>query len=335
LATVMDVARRAKVSSATVSRVLSGHSNVTPETRERVMEAVRLLGYQPNIMAQSLRLGRSRSVALLTGDIEQGTFPAMTHHMQMALEEIELDLLLFNLGHREDRLHHLFDRAVAMGLRGIVLAAPRLFNMEQFLPRVEALQRAGILIVSVGQRLDTRGIPSIVYDNALGGFKAAAYLYERGRLPAVFAGRIKDSYVGRERYRGFQKALSHFGVISPESGLWEYTDRYRSDAGYHAVARALDAGTKIRGVVAMSDELALGGMSAALDRGLRIPEDMAFVGFGALEWGEYMRPALTSVRIDSAVIATEIKNVFSAFVAGKKVKKLSLIEPELVVRQSA
>ena len=130
MVSVVAVATHAKVSPATVSRVLAGRVPVAAETRARVLKAIEQLGYRPNEVARSLRVGRGRSVALVTGDIEQGIYATLAKHVQGELEALGLDLVLFNLGHRQDRLRHFLERAPSLGLRGILLSSPHVMDME-------------------------------------------------------------------------------------------------------------------------------------------------------------------------------------------------------------
>ncbi|HUA53080.1 MAG TPA: LacI family DNA-binding transcriptional regulator [Candidatus Sulfotelmatobacter sp.] len=334
MVTVVDVAQHAGVSTATVSRVLNGRDPVSPEARSRVLKAVRLLGYRPNSVAQSLRRGHSRTVALLAGDIEQGIYSTLTKHVQAALEDIGLDLLLFNLGHREDRLHHLLAHASSLGLRGVLIAAPHVLSIGRLRPHLATLAENGIPLISVGQRLDRHGIPSLVHDDAAGAARATRHLLDTDRAPIAFLGRIKESAVGRERYRGYRRALAERRIESVPELVWESADRYRAEAGYAATADALDRGVRPRAVLASSDELALGGMAAALDRGVRIPDDIAFVGFGGIEWSRYVRPALSTIGLDLAAVGAHVAAMFRTLDAGRPIAPLTVVEPALTTRGS-
>ncbi len=332
---VLDVARRAQVSPATVSRVLNGTTRVSADTRARVLDAVRTLGYQPNAMAQSLRRGRGRAVALVTGDIEQGIYAAMAKRMETTLEKLGLDLLLFDLGHREDRLRHLLDRSVSLGLRGILLAVPDVLSMKDLLPRLEATAEGGVPVVTVSQRLDSYGIPSIVHDDAGGAEAAVAYLLGRGQEPVAFLGRIRTSAVGGARYQGYRRGLAAAGMKPDRRLVWDIAAGYRWEAGYNTVRHALESDIKVSSVLAASDELALGGMAAAMDRGLRVPDDIAFIGFGGLDWGRYTRPALTTVGFDVEALAAGVGDIFSGFEEERSAAPLTLIAPKLIIRGSA
>jgi DNA-binding LacI/PurR family transcriptional regulator len=331
--TVVDVARLAGVSSATVSRVLGGQDIVTPTTKAKVLKAVEELSYRPNPMAQGLRLGRGRAVALLVGDIEQSVTSALTKHVQAALEEIGLDLLLFNLGHREDRLLGLLERAETLRLHGIVIAATHVLPMAEAKPLLDSLARAGIAVVSVGQRLDRHGIPSVVHEESAAAERATAHLIATGRTPVAFVGRVTGSATGRERHRGYRQALERAGIALDKRLVWD-PSLYRYVAGEAAMARALDEGLRPRALLAASDELALGAMAAALDRGLRVPEDLAVIGFGGVDWSRHVRPSLTTLGADPRAVGDHVRDIFQALAEGRAPTLRTTIARPLIERQS-
>jgi DNA-binding LacI/PurR family transcriptional regulator len=335
--TLVDVARRAGVSAATVSRVLAGHNVVAAKTRARVLDAVRELSFQPNTFAQGLRSGRGQAVALLVSDIEQSVYAALTKHVQGALEEIGLDLLLFNLGHRQDRLRGVLERATSLRLRGIAIAMNDVIPMRELAPLIANLRSQGVAIVSIGQRLDRYGIPSVFHEETTAAARATHYLLERGCGPIAYLSRIKSSATGQERYRGYLLALKQAGIAVEPDLVWDCSDghSYRYVAGYEAMSKALDAKLTMRSVLAASDELALGAMAATLDRGLKIPEHIAVIGFGGIAWAEHVRPALTTMGADPEAIGEYVRNVFRALLEDRQVPLRSMVKRPLVNRQSA
>ena len=188
MVSVVAVASHAGVSPATVSRVLAGRVPVAAETRARVLEAIEQLGYRPNEVARSLRAGRGRAVALVTGDIEQGINAALAKHVQSELEALGLDLLLFNMGHREERLRHFLERAPSLGLRGVLLTSPHVMDMPTLMPVIDAATGSGLVILSIGQDFSPVGIASIVHDNAGGAAAAVAHLVAQGRTRSPSSG---------------------------------------------------------------------------------------------------------------------------------------------------
>jgi DNA-binding LacI/PurR family transcriptional regulator len=333
MVSVVAVASHAGVSPATVSRVLSGRVVVSAETRARVLEAVKELGYRPNEMARSLRAGRGRAVALVTGDIEQGVYAALAKHMQIELEAIGLDLLLFNLGHREDRLRHLFEKALSLGLRGILLSSPHVMDMPELTPLIRAAAEGGVEVLSVSQDLSRHGLVSVIHDDAGGARAAVDHLIAQGRGPIAFLGRVATSAIGRARFDGYRDALLAKGWPIDPALVWDISEGYRADAGYQATSTALVKGLRFGAVLAASDELALGSMAAAVDRGHAVPQDIAFVGFGGLSWGVFSRPSITTVGLDVDALARRVRDILKAESPAEP--GCTIIPTRLVLRQSA
>lgn len=300
------------MSVATVSRVISGGGPVAHDTRELVMRAVETLGYRPNTLAQGLRVGHTNAVALAVSDIEQGWHASLTKHLQSALEEIGIDLLLLNLGHDVGRLQILIDRVQAMRLRGVILSSSQRLPPKQVRMLVEQLGDAAVL--SIGQRLDRYGVPSFVHDDRQAAGMAVDYLLAKGRWPIAYCSRIRTSTTGAERFRGYREALERAGKPIDDSLIWDLSDLpfYRQASGYQATTDAVERGVPVSAILAGSDEIALGAVAAILDKGMRIPEDIAIVGFGNLDWTASVRPRLTTMTSDLVSIAQSVKDFFAS-----------------------
>ncbi|MGD9879482.1 MAG: LacI family DNA-binding transcriptional regulator [Reyranella sp.] len=335
MVSVVAVARRAGVSPATVSRVLGGRVPVTAETRVRVLDAIEELGYRPNEVARTLRAGRGRSLALVIADIQQGINAVLAKNMQRMLELQGLDLLLFDLDHRQDRLRDILERAPSLGLRGLLLSSPHIMDMTPLLPALRTSVERGIEVFSVSQDLSALGITSVVHDDAGGARIAVAHLLARQSAPIAFVGRVSTSAIGRARFDGYRHALREHGQPVDPSLVWDISEGFRADAGYRATSEALDRGLRFRSVLAASDELALGCMAAAADRGLSIPADIAFIGFGGLGLGGFVRPPITAVFLD---VDAQTRTVCSLLGAGRSSAgstQCHLIPTQFVRRQSA
>jgi DNA-binding LacI/PurR family transcriptional regulator len=330
----VDVAHHAGVSAATVSRVISGGAPVAEETRARVMRAIEELGYRPNIIAQSLRRGRGRTVALVTGDIEQGLHAAVAKAMQATLGEIDLDLLLFDMSRSQERLSHLIQHSASLGLRGLLLATPQVIKTEDLLFLMRTSSDAGMLTLSISQRLDHHGISSIVPDYTAAAGMAVHHLVSRNREPIAYLGRIENSAVGKLRFEGYCQALRRLDRIVDPALMWDVSLRYRFEGGCASVNHALKAGRRFGAVLGASDEVALGGIAAATDYGLRTPDDIAFVGFGGLKWGAYTRPALTTAEQNIEALAAAVGDAFKALSEAREIPLLTMIPPRLVARGS-
>jgi DNA-binding LacI/PurR family transcriptional regulator len=331
LVTVTDVARRAGVSLATVSRVQNGNMTVAPEMREKVNAAIAALGYRPNPMAQGLRKGRSNTVALLVGDLAQRHFSELTLHVQTALEDVGMDLMLFNQGHSDLRLDDFFRRATSMSLRGVAIAMSHTVPAS-IAPMIAALQKNGTMVVSIGQNLTRFGVPSVVYEEKAASRRAVEYLIGRGHTRIAYVGRLKGSAIGTERFRGYKAALEAAGCFDPAL-VWDR--KYRYAAGREAVLDALDRGLVFTGLQAGSDEIAAGAMAGLRDRDRDVPGDVAIIGFGDVEMGAYLRPALTTLSSDPRAAAAHVRGFFEAGLAGQAGTAVITIERSLVHRDSA
>lgn len=212
MATVNDVALRAGVSVATVSRVLSGKGLVAATTRQRVLAAIRELDFSPNHTARALRLGRISAIALLVGDIEQSVYASLTRHLQAALAELGLDLLIYDLGHSNERLSKMVDRAIALRLSGLALASTDLMPLHVLKPLVQRARLSGLWVVSLRQQLHEHGIPSIVQNDRDAAARAVNYLLNSGRRSIAYLGRIEGSVMGTERFQGYRDALVTAGI---------------------------------------------------------------------------------------------------------------------------
>lgn len=332
MTTLHDVARHAGVSIATVSRVLRGTQVTTPATRERVLASVKHLGYAPNPIGQALKAGQLKSVALLMGDIEQGWYAALARDMQLALEGEGLDLLLFNLGHSEERLKVVLERALSMRLSGVAIATSDKFPMDLLSTTLGRLRDAEIPVAAVGRQLDEYGISSISHDDARASRDAVAHLVGIGRVPISYMSRISKSATGRVRFDGYLRGLAEHGIEHDPNLVWDITESYRFKAGYETMTRAIRRGLKARAVIAGSDELALGSIAAARDCGLSVPEELAIVGFGGLEWGEFVRPGLTTLDASTAALG----QAFCEFLRKPLEQQQSVLIPRtLKIRESA
>jgi DNA-binding LacI/PurR family transcriptional regulator len=330
--TVIDVARRAGVSITTVSRVLSGHDVVAKSTREKVLQAIEELDFQPNRFAQSLRSGRSHTIAFVVGDIEQSVYPVLSKHLQAAVEEMGHELLLFNLGHSPDRFRGFLNRAKALRLSGILIATSDILDIDVIREFQKAQEPSECPLVILGQNLAWAGISSVWHDDTAGAYAATKHLISIGRRMVGYIGRIQGSQMGQARFEGYRLAMSELTGRVDAARVWDCA--YRYPAGYSAMSRAMADGIALDGVIAGSDELALGAMAAAIDNGLAVPDDVSIIGFGNVEWGEHVRPSLSTISNDFARLAQEVKTILSQVHQGQPVVGDVKIERQLILRQS-
>jgi LacI family transcriptional regulator, repressor for deo operon, udp, cdd, tsx, nupC, and nupG len=289
--TIEDVARRARVSVATVSRALRGLPNVAPSTRERVLEAARSLEYVADPSASRLAGGRSRTVALVVPMIGQWFYAKLFSGVEAVVVAAGYDLLPITLSGPDGPARFVETLPFRKRADGVVLADVPL--TDDGLRRVAG---AGVPVVALG--LDTDLVPALAVDNTAGARLAVGHLtgLGHGRI-ALIGGMVDDPFhfsVPVERFRGYQLALAASGLR--EDPHLVVPGNFSLEGGAEAMSRLLALDHPPTAVFACSDEMAIGAMQVARDAGLRIPEDLSVVGFDDHDVAEYV--GLTTIRQD-------------------------------------
>jgi DNA-binding LacI/PurR family transcriptional regulator len=331
--TMLDIARLAGVSTSTVSRVLTGNVNVAQATADKVRAVIAEHDFQRNPIAQNLRNGRNSTVALLVGDIEQSVYVSLTKLLQQRLGELGLDVMLYNLGHSEDRLTEFLHRAVALRLHGVVIASPdSLPRNTKLRPALAQLRQTNTPVLSVGQDMGWLGVPSVIYDETTALSLSVGHLLDTRGGTVAYLGRIKGSAVGAARLAGYVQAHEERGLAVDRQYIWDIA--FRHHAGYEAITKAIAAGLRLQAIQAGSDELALGAIAALRDNAIRVPEDIAVVGLGDIEWASYVRPSISTLSAHPDIIAERIKQVFAALARGEQAPDAGPISRHFIARQS-
>jgi DNA-binding LacI/PurR family transcriptional regulator len=289
--TLEQVAALAGTSRATVSRVVNGNPKVDVAVRQAVQKAVDELGYAPNRAARSLVTRRTDSIGLVVAESEQRVFnePFFATLVRGASEalagtEIQLVLLLC----RSDRERDRAQRFLASHIDGVLLVSAHSDD-----PMVEQLADGSVPAVLAGRPLRPTSLPYVDVDNAGGAELAVEHLAQRGRRCIATIAGPQDMAPGTDRLVGFREGMLAAGRSADES-LVAFGD-FSCGSGAAAACRLLDARADIDAIFAASDLMAIGVLQELRRRGLRVPADVAVVGFDDSVIAATTRPALTSV----------------------------------------
>jgi LacI family transcriptional regulator len=290
--TLEDIAKQVGVSRSTVSRVVNNHPNVSEGVRKRVLEVIRITGYQPNAAARTLASQRSWMIGLVvprsvSSFFTDPYFPHLTRGIAKGCNQHDYTLGLFLVGTKEDE-EKILPRVSHSGmLDGILVQAGH--HGDQVIDR---LVQSTIPLVMVGRPFHAKDISYIDVDNIEGAYNAVSHLIRLGyeRIGTI-SGPIKST-VGVDRMEGYRKALIERGRIVDESLVTE--GDFTEVGGYYAMQRLLPA--KPDAIFAASDIMAVGAIRAAQEAGLRIPDDIAFVGFDDVPLANQRDPKLTTIR---------------------------------------
>lgn len=332
-ATIVDIARRAGVGVGTASRALNNAPSVSEATRERVLRAAAELDYQPSALARRFQGQRSGVIAFMpevgdqpAGDMQFKDFIAV---LARSSARHDLDLLIRPLrGDTDFRAQ--FDQLIR-GRRadGLILADTRVAD-----ERVAHLAAAGLPFVAFGRTESAVAYPYVDLDSQAGTFAATNHLIERGHRTIAFLGMPLVYAYARHRYDGYRQALSAAGMeVNPALVVNDLSAETETRA---AVERLLKLSQRPSAVVAASDLLAIYGMRAMENLGLRPGKDLAIVGFDDLPLAAHTRPSLTTVRQPFDQICDQLIDTLLGIIAGDPaIPRQSLIAPELVIRESS
>lgn len=312
MARMSDVARLAGVSAKTVSNVVNDYPHVRPSTRARVEQAIETLGYEVNETARSLRSGRTGLIGLVVPELAQPYFGELADDVVAAARERGLHVLIEPTG---------FTRAAELS----ALDGPRRRVVDGLLFSPVALEPADVSLVEVdyplvllGEQLFSSAVDHVTMRNREGARAATELLLGAGRRRIAVLGAPHEGARGTStlRFQGYRGALEAAGIaVDPRLVAWTDHGWHRSD-GATAIAGVLESGTAPDGVVAFNDALAIGAMHELQMRGLRIPDDVAVVGFDDTEDARYTLPTLTSVDAGRAEIARVAVDLLATRIAG-------------------
>ncbi|MGE5551570.1 MAG: LacI family DNA-binding transcriptional regulator [Bacteroidota bacterium] len=284
---IKEVAARAGVSPSTVSRALSGKVTVNLETRQRVLAAVQELNYKPNVLAQGLKEGRSKTIGLFIPNIRILVFPAAIKGITDVAEKHGYTVVLCNTDENLETERFYVDNLCRRLVDGLIFSTATAASSH-----IIKLKEQGYPIVLLIRYLNDE-IDTIMVDNFKGGFEATEFLLNRGYRRIAMVNGTMELDLYRQRFAGYQAALREYGVEYDEGLVVHGTRAW--EEGYRAMHEIWRRGRRPEAVFGASDPKALGVMKAVKERGLRVPEDVAVIGYDNLEMSELSDPPLTTM----------------------------------------
>jgi LacI family transcriptional regulator len=321
-ATIRDVARRAQVSVATVSRALNGFDNVSEQARLRVAEAVSELGYVPHAGARSLSLARTNAIGVVLPDLHGEFFSEIVRGMDREASRRGYLLLLSNLHARAEQAA-LALRAMHGRVDGLIVMAPHLTASEL----AKALP-PGVPSVLINTRDGSGAHAAIHLDNAAGVRAVVDHFVELDRKRLVHIAGPRGNIDADERAAAFRDACTAHGV----DGEIMHGD-FEENSGAEAVIQLLDRGHRFDAVFAANDNMAIGALLALRARGLAVPEDVVVAGFDDIPLARHVGLTTVRVRIDELgerALARLLASITKSDGGGDE-----LHAPELVIRTTS
>jgi len=329
--TLEDIAKLVGVHRSTVSRVVNGAPNVSPEVRKRVLKAIHDTGYHPNAAARSLATQHSGIIGLVLPQsvgsfFSDPYFPLLTQGIAFGCNNHDLTLSLFLVGSKEDE-EKILPRISRHGmLDGLLIQTGHPDDLI-----IQRVKKFSIPSVLLGRPFDSEGNTYIDVDNVQAAFNATRHLIDQGyRRIATITGN-HDSTVTLDRLEGYHKALGGAGIPVDEALVAEGS--FTEISGYQAMQKLI--ATRPDAVFAASDSMAVGAMRAVQEAGLRIPEDIAFIGFDDVPLATLTKIKLTTIRqpiLKFGIKAVEL--LIDIIENGTKPARRIIMDTELVIRDS-
>ena len=328
--TITDVATRAGVSKTTVSRVLNGKGELDAATAARVRQVIAELGYVPKAGAVGLARGRTRVIGMLVPSL---TWPWIGEVLQGTIDVVESSgygLMVFTCTQGDQSMRRFAGQVSAKSFDGLVVIEP-----EGTLDYITSLHEQGLPVVLIDDREHRPRFPSVATTNRSGGESAAEHLLSLGRTnPAIITGELRFG-CSRERLAGFRSRMADSGhPISPK--MVEGAD-FTFEGGLRAMTRILQSGVSFDSVFAHNDLSAAGALQALAEAKIRVPQDVAVVGFDDVPMAAYTNPPLSTVRQPMRGMGEAAARLLMSHLDGGEqlLDEPHIVPTELVVRGSS
>lgn len=326
--TIADVAREAGVSTQTVSRVINNKAEISPSTRELVMEVIERLGYRPSSVARSLATNRTLAIGLVVPDIANPFFPEIARGAEDTLRERGYEIFLCNTIEDPEREKAVLSALEDKRVDGAIICSSRLPE-DQLFPRLRRQQA----VVLVNRPAPPELAGSVCVDDACGTVQAVQHLLSAGREVIGFLSGPPRSHSARERTRGFEQALSAAGRGSaPELMVPCAPDH---EGGHEAALSLLSGRRDIDGLICYNDLVAVGALRACAELGLGVPDDVSIVGCDDIMIAGLISPSLTTIHVSKYEIGATAARMLLDRIGGRHEPSEAILKPELVVRKSA
>ncbi|WP_195891933.1 catabolite control protein A [Neobacillus dielmonensis] len=287
--TIYDVAREASVSMATVSRVVNGNPNVKPVTRKKVLEVIERLGYRPNAVARGLASKKTTTVGVIIPDISNILFAELARGIEDIATMYKYNIILSNSDQNKDKELHLLNTMLGKQVDGLVFMSGHITPEH-----VEEFEKSPVPIVLAGSMEESEKIPSVNIDYEQAAYDSVKEFIDKGHKHiAIVMGPVYEPDISNKKLDGYKRALEEAGVPFNEELVVE--GDYTYDSGIEAFDKLLEAEHKPTAIFVGADEMALGVIHGAQDKGYSIPDDFEVITSDNTRLTLMVRPQLTTV----------------------------------------
>jgi len=326
--TIKDIAKLANVSITTVSRVINNKTEgVSEETRNRILQLVKELGYQPNAIARGLVTKKTKTVGLIIPDISNPFFPDIARGEEDSAHIYGYNVFLCNTDDNLEKESEYINALKEKYVDGIIFTSSSIPKHEH----ITDLIKSGIPVVIMDRRIDSEDIYGVFLDNYEGGYIATKYLIDLGhkRIGCITGPLYISNAI--ERLEGYKRALVDNEIEVDNRLIFE--GDYKINSGIIGAEKLLEH--EVTAIFASNDLMAYGAYKAIRSYGYKIPDDISVVGFDDIQLSQILEPQLTTIRQPAYDMGLAAARMLIKLVEGKKLKKKIInFRPQLIIRQS-
>lgn len=331
---IKDIAKLANVSHTTVSRALNNKSRIRPETKEKILALAKELGYRPNFIARSLVMRRTKTLGLVITNIANPFYTELAQGIEKTATKLGYNIILCSTQSDITVEKQYIEMLRSKGVDGIIFSSAHIED-----PNIVALAEEEFPIILVNRRTYhptvKEKIDYVGVDNILGGFLAVEHLIRLGHQRIGVIGGSTESSVGLERLEGGRKALKAYGLNQRNDYFVEGNFLKRS--GYQKGKQFLRMAEPPTAIFAANDYMALGVYQALLEEGIRVPEEVALIGFNDIEFTSMKGIELTTIgqkKFEMGAIAVEMLVEKIEKGGNRTSAKETFLAPELIIRKT-
>lgn len=324
---IHDVAKRANVSIATVSRVVNpGRHKVNPETAEKVREAVKELDYRPNALARALQMKKTMTIGVIIPDISNHYYAEIVRGIQGVADRAGYNIILQNTDRDPDQIVKSIYLLREKIVDGIIFSGGTINGYEP----LSALKELRDRVVVIG-RHDV-DFPAIMVDNIAGATLAVEHLIEVGHSRIGLIGWSESSTTANDRLSGYKNALAQNSCPYDQSLICQGS--LTPESGYNQAKILLSQENRPTALFAGNDQMAFGAIYAAIEMGLRVPEDLGVIGFDNIPLSSFFVPPLSTIAVPMSALGSDSMETLMGLIAGEQVSRIKLHQTKLIVRKS-
>lgn len=319
--TIKDIAKVLDIHHSTVSRALNDHSEIHPDTKRKVLETVEKLNYQPNIFARNLKTNKTNIIGVIVPEIKHSFFASMISGIEEIAQREGFALLLSQSNENYEREVLNIKALVSNGVAGLLVSISQTTHNADHL---KLLQKQGIQLVLFDRIIENIDASTVVINDYHDAMIATEYLIQKGYNRIAHIAGTKEMYISKQRLKGYKAALEKHNIKYNED--YVFYGGFQEENGLEGMNFLLDAQVKPDAVFAVNDPVALGAYETIKKHSLKIPEDIAVIGFSDNPISALIDPPLTTIAQPSYNMGKQ-----AAELLFKKIKTKSYINEDIVL----